>query len=284
MVEFVIDTIGHNTRLDRLQWLDNEITWSEIAPLLDAVIRHPSILTFWISGSCEEDTGYGVLRRLLTSDCQWEELHFRRNNIVTLARTHIPDAIASNLTLRVLDLKGNHLNDQDAISIAEALGRNTILQRITLSENDITNIGWRALQRAICDPSSHASINSSNNLCKVDGELSQLLDGILVSNLVCHVGTNVRSKMYTLFLRRHTEGSNAYHLSQEFGSGKAMALAPVVLGAVIASLDVGFECIQCMVEDADMEAEGVRPVKPVSILFEILKAWKMPELYELSRN
>lgn len=281
VVEFVIDTIGYNTRLDRLQWLNNEVSWSEIAPLLDAVIRHPSIRTFWISGSCEEDTGYDVLRRFLTADNQWEELHFRSNHIRTRGRTHIPDAIASNPTLTALDLKDNHLNDDDAIAIAEALGRNTILQMITLRGNDITSVGWRALQHAICDPSSLASINaSSNNLCKVDGggELSRLLDGILVSNLVCHVGTNVCSKMYTLFLRRHMEGSNAHHLSREFGSGMPMALAPVVLGAVIGSLKVGFESIEFMAEEVD-KAE-LRPVEPVSILFEILRTWKMPELYE----
>ena len=60
------------------------------------------------------------------------------NNISTGGDTFISDFLRDNQMLATLTLRGNQLDDNDAIAIAGALKQNTILQTLDLGNNNLT--------------------------------------------------------------------------------------------------------------------------------------------------
>ena len=69
-------------------------------------------------------------------------------------------------------------------------------------------------------------------------------------------------KIYRLLDSRHWEGTNVQHLDAEFGD-ESLKLVPKVLEAVNVYAEYGDE-----------------DVHPLSLMYEIMRSWKMPSLYE----
>ena len=94
-------------------------------------------------------------------------------------------------------------------------------------------------------------------------------------------------KICSLLSSRNEKGSNVYHLDLELGKG-SLNLVPKVLECVnnysrrytqemdsdVGEVPPNFYSR----EDGDMEL-----VRPFSIMYEILRCWKIPELYEKNR-
>jgi len=158
------------------------------------------------------------------------------------------------------------LNDNDALLIAQALKQNDNLRTLRLQENQLTKAGQDAIMKTIYDSTSLNSVSDCNHTCCVQFNddyrcrLNERGDKLV----------NRRRKLYRLLSSRNREGSNVYHLNLEFGDDEPLALLPKVLGGVyrysqsIASLD-------------PLRADTVQPL---SIMYEILRSWKMPELFE----
>ena len=89
----------------------------------------------------------------------------------------------------------------------------------------------------------------------------------------------MRRKIYHLLSERNKEGSNVHYLNSEFDDddeegGVSIKLVPRVL-----------ECVRdyhCAL--LDDYRKKYNPVPPLSIMFEILRSWKVPELYEHGRH
>ena len=79
---------------------------------------------------------------------------------------------------------------------------------------------------------------------------------------------NRTQKLYHLLSLRNREGSNVRHLNSEFGDEDEDEITLKLVPRVLESVH------RC--------SEGYRPttVRPLSIMYEILRGWKMPELYE----
>ena len=79
------------------------------------------------------------------------------------------------------------------------------------------------------------------------------------------------AKIYRLLDERNEDGNNIKHLNLEFNSDdekkdSSLKLVPKVL-----------ECVQ-KYYDCTTASQGYVP--PLSIIYEIMRGWKMPELYE----
>ena len=155
----------------------------------------------------------------------------------------------------------NHLDDNDAILVARALKRNTNLRRLRLGQNDITVIGRDALRNAVYDCTSLNAVAASNHTCNIEG-----LDfGNAPISYINSPEVNRGRKIYSLLSSRNRVGTNVRHLDAEF-EDDSLKLVPKVLESV--HICAGY---------VDPSASAVHPL---SIMYEILRSWKMPALYE----
>ena len=262
----------HNSKLKNFHWVGNPIVNMEYAHhLIEAIVNNPSINRVHIENSLGggDINSYEVVRPLFASDTRWDQLDLERNNIQTQGHTEIPDYIASNPPLRYLYLADNNLNDDDITLIATALKGNTNLECLRLQNNTgITHIGKEALSKAVYDITNLNSISDCNHTCHIpfDGSMNIPIGCSNSKSNLTSSSERRRAKIYHLLSIRNREGSNVKHLNLEFDNegeeDNSLKLVPKVLEAVYKHSTVqGF-------------------IYPLSIIYEIMRGWKMPELYE----
>jgi hypothetical protein len=208
---------------------------------------------------------YSLLRSLFNKRIL--RLDLESNNIRTGGGTDIPDFLAGNPPLTHLHLAKNHLDDSDAILIARALKRNTNLEQLVLAQNDITDTGRDALRKVIFDSTSLNALAASNHSCQIWGiDLDDVSNNRRDHTSVVNRGR----KIYSLLSSRHWEGTNVHHLDAEFEDDSLKLVSNIL------------ECVHIYAEDASPDFTDA--VCPLSIMYEILRSWKMPTLYENYRG
>ena len=270
-IEFAVKSMENSSELERFNWVNNRIDTMENAQfLLDSMTTHPHVDKVRLECCFGEDiNGYEILRVLLASGKRFLSLDLEKNNIRT-GGTEISDYLATNPPLENLYLGGNHLDDNDAILIASALKQNTNLQRLRLGDNEFTEKGKNALSNAIYDSSSLNSVADCNHRCSIEG----IYLGVYIPDITNHDITpkvNMARKIYHLLSLRNVEGSNVQHLNAEFDDDDdSLALVPNVLASV-------HQYYHGSMFERHSDSDQVRPL---SIMYEILRSWKMPQLYE----
>ena len=261
---FTTECIKSNNELQHFEWVNNQISNVEDAKLLvDAIVNNPSVTKVSLDNCFGGiSNSYEILRPIFASDKTWDLLDLERNNIITEGDTTIPDYIASNPPLKILYLAGNKLNDNDAKLIAKALRGNTNLKNLRIHNNSgITDIGNNVFAKAINDPTSLNSMSNCNHACTIQVDSSRGMNSIHL------VSSGRGSKIYKLLSGRNKEGSNVQHLNSEFDGEDeeedSLKLVPKVL-----------ECVHRYAKVSQLT------VHPLSIIYEIVRGWKMPELYE----
>ena len=265
-IDFAVKLVKDNPKLEHFDWANNPIERMEDARyLVEAIISHPGIVGIRIENCLGEDiNGYEILRSLFTSGRSFVAIDLEGNDIRTGGGTEISDYLATNPPLEYLFLSRNQLNDKDALLIASALKKNTILQRLRLGGNDITDIGRKALLNAVYDTTNFNAVSDCNHQCDIQG-----IDlGDIPNN---DRGPNRARKIYHLLSLRNREGSNVQHLNLEFDDeDDSLALVPNVLASV-------HQYYHGSMFERHSDSDQVRPL---SIMYEILRSWKMPQLYE----
>ena len=275
-IDFAVKLVEDNPNLEQFDWVNNRIetvnndleTMEDARYLVDAITSHTHINHIRFENSFGEDIiGYEILRSLVTNGKRFLSIDLERNNIRTGGGTVIPDFLAANPPLKKLFLANNHLNDADAILIARALKKNTNLQRLRLGRNDLTEEGENALSNAICDSTSLNSVSDCNHSCRIITGIG--LGDIPNNNNNMGSKVNRARKIYHLLSRRNREGSNVHHLNQEFDDedDASLMLVPKLLESV-------HHYSRNRYGDPDSW------VDPLSIMYEILRSWEMPALYE----
>ena len=262
-IDFAVKMI-EDINLEQLNWVSNEIERMEDACyLVDTIISHPSIHYIRLIDCLGEYiNGYDVFRCLFTSGKSFSHINLEKNEIRTGGSTAIPDYLATNPPLKYLFLANNHLNNNNAVLIARALNRNTNLKDLRLGDNDITHIGRKALSNAVYDSTSLNSVSDCNHSCYIDGIGGNMHDPSITPKC------NRARKMYHLLSLRSRERSNVKYLNSEFDDeDDSLTLVPNVLASVQQY------CYGGMHDYSDQ-------VHPLSIMYEILRSWKMPQLYE----
>ena len=177
-------------------------------------------------------------------------------------------------------MSNNNLNDEDARLIARALKRNTNLKYLWLGDNDITEVGRSALCKAIYDPASLNSLSDCNQRCDIFGLRPGEFGGISFGNIPMNndgytLKQNRIRKIYYLLSVRNRDENNVHQFNLEFGdddeNDESLKLVPKVL-----------ECVQRygQRESTDYVRESTDYVPALSVVYEVLRGWKMPELYE----
>ena len=115
------------------------------------------------------------------------------------------------------------------------------------------------------DPTSLNSIADCNHTCRIEGID---FDSVLGNRPETTPLDNRRRKLYHLISLRNREGSNVRHLNSEFGDEDED--------------EITLKLVPRVLERVHHYSNGYRPScwTPLSITYEILRGWKMPELYE----
>ena len=251
--EIIAASIRRNHALNTLEWIDNRIPSDEQADLLiESVIGNRSIKYVKLENCFDQSEANGcrALASLMMCGRHLTRIDFSDNRLSSV--DYVAAALATNPQLEELNLIANDLNDSDAELIAGALKQNTILRLLDLRRNNmITAIGIEKIETAIYDPSSLNAMASCNHTCYID--IGGGYKNVLTPQ------ENRRHKLYKIFSTRHSEGSNSRHLNSELGVGIFVTkLVPSVLESIGRSY----------------------VLKPLSLYFELIRNWKMPELYE----
>ena len=291
VVIFAIEIIRECEMLEQFRWERNDITNQRSAnDLIQAIIDHPRIDDICL-GNCWCG-GYDAISRLFSSNKRLVSISLEEAGIATDGGTEIPNFLAANPPLRHLNLANNNLNDEDAASIATALNQNTNLLHLCLGSNDITEVGCDVLCNAVFDHTSMSSISCSNHTCEIEGIDSDAR----VNRMIGRYGIDVSSqgnrsmKIYWMLSTRHLEGSNVHHLDAEFGDDP-WKLVPKVLECVRvyeqlsmhSSMRVRFDLFSTMRARFGLQG-SLDDVYPLSVMYEVLRSWKMPNLYENRAN
>ena len=278
-IAFVIKCMEINRQMRNFYLTNNQLEGMEnVSSVLNAVISHPSINRIRLENCLggEEINGYDVLCSFLASSKQFDTIDFDRNNIHTRGGTTIPDYIKNNPPLKSLFLSKNKLNDDDAILIASALKNNTNLEHLYLDGNDITDIGKEALSKAVYDPTNLNTVYDCNHICEIETDClgTDLPQCCTNSSISTKPKAKRKDKIHYILSLRHREMSNVQHLNTEFdgdedGDANSLKIVPKVLEAIHK-----YSKYQIFSKKYDLDC-------PLSIMYEILRGWKMPELYDV---
>jgi hypothetical protein len=113
---------------------------------------------------CDLGSSPEILSVILQSDVN--HINLSNNNINSLGAANIAEYLESDPPIHCLSLVNNHLNDDDAILISQALKRNTNLTALHIHTNNFTSISVKALLTCIFDSSSLNTISRSNHTLK----------------------------------------------------------------------------------------------------------------------
>jgi hypothetical protein len=127
---------------------------------------------------CDLGSNPEILSVILQSDISF--INLQNNNIDSLGAVKISEYLEVDSPIFSIHLSHNHLNDNDAILISQALKRNTNLRYLNLLVNNFTTIGAKALLTCVFDSSSLNSISESNHT------LNQLIICSKRSNIQLH--------------------------------------------------------------------------------------------------
>ena len=262
----IATSIGHNHTLKKLELVGDRFPSDDHADLLIESVKDNCSITDVRLENCfnqNDVNGCRALTSLMTSGRPFKELDFDSNGLSGI--DDVAAALASNPQLQMLRMSGNELSDRDAESIAQALKHNTNLRKLYLDENSITSAGFETIEAVIYNPSSLNALESCNHTCWVNcsGGDDDYKEG---NGYGLTPQQRRRHKMYKMLSIRHALGSNGRHLNAELGEGSFVTkLVPRVL-----------ECIQqCSINRSTIDTPTL-----FSLFFELMKSWKMPELFE----
>ena len=266
-IEFAVELIKSSHNLKAFNWKDNQMGSTENGRyLVDAITNHPSINHVQLENCLAGINGYDAIKSLFTTKKHFSYIDLENNNMQTGGNTEIPDFIARNTPTTELYLGGNNLNDNDASLIAQALKQNTNLQHLDLQSNDLSVVGKKVLFNAIYDPTNLNTLSVCNHTCRLylGLNLGERLD---MENTSDKPRYNRSKKISHLLSIRNKEGSIVQHFNEEFGDedDDSLKLVPKVLERISQLDKIEGRC-------------------SLSIMYEILRGWKMPELYDTKRG
>ena len=264
--------------------------------LCDAV---SSVHTVYFSNSCGEShiIGATILRSLIDPKKEIVKVALRNNNMTGLDRSHAT-LLASNTRLEKLDLCHNHLSDEDAAVIATGLRRNRKLKLLNIGFNSITNDGFVSLCSAIYSPNMQELVEC-NHSCLVRWDVPTHPPRDFASRLIhFHNGmlpsehnppspqkemSNLRHKIFVSFSERNKSNSCAGLHNCGIPGMISIKLAPLAIERVIkCEKDTYSRAYVQELQDhfpgRDVTQTYIDLVPVLSVVFELLREWKMPEL------
>eukprot|EP00956_Cyclotella_meneghiniana_P019022 scaffold32223_cov83-Cyclotella_meneghiniana.AAC.5 len=190
-------------------------------------------------------------------------------DLSNLGPTDMSEFLSSNPSLTALDLCSNPFNRQDIVYIADALRHNTTLLNLELSWDNISN-HCHLLESAIFDRASLNAAYESNHHCKIKIWGCNISSDIEKFNTYSDAIRNRNKKIYTILSTRNRNRENAaYFESDDIGIKHIPRI--ISLLKPLSRHNMKKRKMMSIHDDT----------KPLSIVYEIMRDWKMPELYNL---
>jgi len=274
-ISFISTCIASDTRLKALQLLDVTFEHSNNVDIFcQAVNNHNSLeeLTLeHISFESPEQNFGDIINKLKSKTIEKMYIGDRSVPGTLFSGLRPAEFLQSNPSLKKLMLFDNPLSGEDFVHMQTALQNNTTLLQLTY-ELDTLPITWRRLISVVFDRTSLNAAYESNHHCCVKG-FSHNNGKICYKyfNTGSHPEWNRRKKIYTILSMRNMNRQNAAHFESE---NMGIKYLPQIL-----SILKQFSEHNLHNEDDDV---GDHDVKPLSIVYEIMRDWKMPELYNLA--
>eukprot|EP00956_Cyclotella_meneghiniana_P015155 scaffold22996_cov59-Cyclotella_meneghiniana.AAC.2 len=278
--DFVVKCIQSNPRLNRFHWSSNPFGGtSEIERLYTAINSHPSLRSM-VLGDCvhyNDASLSDILRKLKSKTL--EALFLFQNALSNFGPTDMSDFLAANPALKMLSIDSTPINDEDVACIAYALEQNTSLR--LLSVVGVTP-KLDDLYSTIFSDYSMNAVHTSNHYCYIRTSDSSGSPFDMFNRYKCPI-FNMRKKIFYLLSERHRSWDNAHCFDSE---GIGIKHLPNILALLKPYAE------HHLSDAMDIEpyteyylANGGREdieVEPLSIAYEIMRSWRMPELYNLS--
>ena len=153
-----------NTSLENLSLGGYSIDMSVANCLSDAIKCHPSIDTI-ILAQCGINKNADILEIILDGCKRLNQISMAFEELGSASVALTSDFIRSNHSTEIMFLNHANISDNDTLSLASALKKNTKLKELNLRNNNITREGEKALSNALYDPTSMDSIIESNHTC-----------------------------------------------------------------------------------------------------------------------
>ena len=121
-----------------------------------------------IGDSCQGDRNYEILAAVLRITSKLQTLQL--DSSAALRNDKFISALASNTTIRFLNLRSSCCDDTDAAALAaNVLKNNATLQTISLNDNNISDVGAKALAEALMENNSIQKLYLNDNQISDEG-------------------------------------------------------------------------------------------------------------------
>ena len=263
-----------SSKLKSLQWDRNPIASTEDMTLFTRVLSQNNAVDELIFNGNGNENTHALMAGVDFST--YKILNLGGNSLQTNGRTDIPDLIATDPPLESLWLKSNRLNDDDAVLIAQSLRGNTHLKDLDVRKNNIQERGMRALFEAVNDTSTLNALSDSNHSCCLFGLSNDFdLEAINSKQGSDRLQMNRMCKIHKLMTKRYRNGDgNVPHLNIEMSGEDSVLLAPFVMESVVRRHDAFRMSI-----GNDIGYPQNRFECSMGLLYELVKDWKMTELF-----
>jgi len=232
-----------------------------------AVNNHDSLKELCISFESQEENFGGIMSKMKSKSLECIKIY---SDIFSDLRPGDMDFLVSCPSLKSLWFYGDQLSDGDIVIMQDALRNNKTLTRLSLNFRDPPNdIDLHCLVPFVFDRTNLNSAYESNHHCLLE---VCYWDNDVHYRRQINTGNamwNRRKKIYIILSTRNINRRNAAHFESDDISIKHI---PQIL-----SILKPFSEHALYNEDYDTRDE--HEVTPLSIAYEILRDWKMPELY-----
>jgi len=265
-INFALEYLKTNVDMQVFSISNNIIPTEDIERLSEIVKNHPSLRCL---PRTTENENFEMIMNAGKNKLEAINLSF--NRISTEGGTCISNCLTQNPVLVSLYLEGNELDDRAAILIAESLKHNISLRFLHLTENNITQTGWKALRKAEFDDTSLNTAFNSNHTCNINYPLDRdVREGLDVSemngDILCTEAFDSRSvrrkKIYSILSTRNRDCSNVGN----FDDDMPVELLPHMLHSIHRFSNY---------RDGGADISQVRGhVHPLSLVYEICRHWE----------
>eukprot|EP00956_Cyclotella_meneghiniana_P002400 scaffold2686_cov70-Cyclotella_meneghiniana.AAC.3 len=279
-IDFIANCVTADSRLKILGLEGFVFDHSNEIDVLCAAVNEKDLLQEVKMTECEIEDGdlCEVFTKLKSKSI--EKIDLADNNLSNLGPTDISDFLVSNSSLVELRLCGNPFNEQDIVHTANALRHNTTLRQLMFRFHEPPS-NLDLLKSVVFDRSGLDSAYYSNHHCKITILREEVIGhDIIESDITADVRNfnkcydhvmNRRKKIYNILSTRNMNRENAAYFESR---GMSINHIPQILSVLKPFSE------HHLYEESGRQEED--EVTPLSIAYEIMRDWKIPEVYNLT--
>jgi len=264
-INFIAKCVQADSRLMSLTLNEVNFERDRDVETLCNVMNSIETLQYLNMSECESEQGglqdivFNMLKSKSLVKIDLKNINF---GMYDLLPTDMTEFLSSNPSLKNLDMGGNRFNTQDIDYISNALRQNKTLRELNLRSNHGSDDWYYTLESVVFDCESLNGAYDSNHHCLL--KISRTAKFNIYDDPVL----NRRKKLYNILSTRNRQRENAACFEYDEIGIKHI---PQILSM-----------LKLFSEHHVDEEDGwqeVNEVCPLSIAFEIMRDWKMPELY-----